>query len=93
MLCRLNSLLPLISLLPSIENCLSLRFPPQVVKLWQGDLAKINPKAAESLANPEVRWADNKLILITTYLDAVQWLASLCVVGSRFGTFFPVTAQ
>ena len=25
----------------------------QVVKLWQADLAKINPKAAESLANPE----------------------------------------
>ncbi len=28
--------------------------PAQVVKLWQGDLAKINPKAAESLANPDV---------------------------------------
>lgn len=29
----------------------------EVVKLWQADLAKINPKAAESLANPEVgRW-------------------------------------
>ncbi len=27
----------------------------EVVKLWQGDLAKINPKAAESLANPDVR--------------------------------------
>lgn len=26
----------------------------EVVKLWQGDLAKINPKAAESLANPDV---------------------------------------
>ncbi len=25
----------------------------QVVRLWQKDLAKINPKAAESLANPE----------------------------------------
>jgi coatomer subunit beta' len=25
----------------------------EVVKLWQADLAKINPKAAESLANPE----------------------------------------
>ncbi|KAI7838750.1 hypothetical protein COHA_007543 [Chlorella ohadii] len=25
----------------------------EVVKLWQGDLAKINPKAAESLANPD----------------------------------------
>ncbi|KAL4457362.1 hypothetical protein ABPG75_012227 [Micractinium tetrahymenae] len=25
----------------------------EVVKLWQGDLAKVNPKAAESLANPE----------------------------------------
>lgn len=25
----------------------------QVVKLWQTDLAKINPKAADSLANPE----------------------------------------
>lgn len=26
----------------------------QVVQLWQADLAKINPKAAESLANPQV---------------------------------------
>lgn len=24
-----------------------------MVKLWQADLAKVNPKAAESLANPE----------------------------------------
>ena len=34
--------------------CLGLPACLQIVKLWQGDLAKINPKAAESLANPEV---------------------------------------
>ena len=34
--------------------CLCLPACLQIVKLWQGDLAKINPKAAESLANPEV---------------------------------------
>ena len=33
----------------------------EVVKLWQGDLAKINPKAAESLANPDVSSAVNVL--------------------------------
>jgi hypothetical protein len=53
----------------------------EVVKLWQADLAKINPKAAESLANPEVRGCPIRRI--DQLLCLLVVCVCVCVGGGR----------
>ena len=67
---------------PSLPACSC--HDKQIVKTWQGDLAKINPKAAESLANPEVGRCRQPAHSPVSRRMAWRW-ASNEAVAARFG--------